>query len=480
MKKFLSILVLFLAMFMFVACGKEENDDKNNGVINPNDVVFEVNKEEVNKEVKLTETGKQSLSAALVAIGCPENEVSANVEMLVPMIEMARLSDEKVVEIAAIVTENKALLEKLMELVDGKEKAEELYPMALEASEEEEALPITAAEIKQLVKAVKDLLNAIGDDALGLFIYNYTELLKTQGAQAMPFEISLEVYVAESRMIMAILKSVVASISDADIDEVYSMMSGPQTDEAMARLVQIVKDTVNAINFDDSVWEKYFAVVNSEMKKVFSDPTFVAMIEGLLAEEGANKMTSLVLEATLEMYEQVGKLTPAMIQYMVNVLDEVDAEFIGLTGTDTYVQWDKDYINGTESAKYYIDGKEVTEEAYNEQIGKMNKAGAELFYNAYKKLDKKDQDSALESIESYIVTLEEATVELFKQEMPGQNIDEFKYQGAKATLEEVFAELDKVLAKEVITEDDFMPVLEKLLGYVGSKAPLLVGTFMQE
>ena len=66
MKKFLSILVLFLAMFMFVACGKE-NDDKNNGVINPNDVVFEVNEEEVNKEVKLTETGKQSLSAALVA-----------------------------------------------------------------------------------------------------------------------------------------------------------------------------------------------------------------------------------------------------------------------------------------------------------------------------------------------------------------------------------------------------------------------------
>ena len=40
------------------------------------------------------------------------------------MIEMARLSDEKVVEIAAIVTENKALLEKLMELVDGKEKAD--------------------------------------------------------------------------------------------------------------------------------------------------------------------------------------------------------------------------------------------------------------------------------------------------------------------------------------------------------------------
>ena len=479
MKKFLSILVLFLAMFMFVACGKEENDDKNNGVINPNDVVFEVNKEEVNKEVKLTETGKQSLSAALVAIGCPENEVSANVEMLVPMIEMARLSDEKVVEIASIVTENKDLLEKLMELVDGKEKEEELYPMSA-PQQEESALPITADEIKQAVKAVKDLLNAIGDDTLGLFLYNYTELLKTQGAQAMPFEISLEVYVAESRMIMAILKSVVASISDADIDEVYSMMSGPQTDEAMARLVAIVKDTVNAINFDDSVWEKYFAVVNSEMKKVFSDPTFVAMIEGLLAEEGANKMASLVLEATLEMYEQVGKLTPAMIQYMVNVLDEVDAEFIGLTGTDTYVQWDKDYINGTESAKYYIDGKEVTEEAYNEQIGKMNKAGAELFYNAYKKLDKKDQDSVLESIESYIVTLEEATVKLFKQEMPDENMENYKYKGEAATLDEVFAELDKVIAKDVITEDDFMPVLEKLLGYAGSKAPLLVGTLMQE
>ena len=390
MKKILSVLLLFIAMFMFVACGKdEEKDDKNkNNTGSDVTIDFEVNEEEVNKEVKLTETGKQGVNNVLVALGCPSEEASQMVEQIVPMIEMARLSDEKVVEIAAIVTENKAVLEKLMELVDGKEKAEELYPMSA-PQQEESALPITAAEIKQLVKAVKDLLNAIGDDALGLFIYNYTELLKTQGAQAMPFEISLEVYVAESRMIMLILKSVVASISDADIDEVYSMMSGPQTDEAMARLVQIVKDTVNAINFDDSVWEKYFAVVNSEMKKVFSDPTFVAMIEGLLAEEGANKMTSLVLEATLEMYEQVGKLTPAMIQYMVNVLDEVDAEFIGLTGTDTYVQWDKDYINGTESAKYYIDGKEVTEEAYNEQIGKMNKAGAELFYNAYKKLDKK-------------------------------------------------------------------------------------------
>ena len=453
MKKFLSILVLFLAMFMFVACGKEENDDKNNGVINPNDVVFEVNKEEVNKEVKLTETGKQSLSAALVAIGCPENEVSANVEMLVPMIEMARLSDEKVVEIAAIVTENKAVLEKLMELVDGKEKEEELYPMSA-PQQEEEALPITAAEIKQLVKAVKDLLNVIGDDALGLFIYNYTELLKTQGAQAMPFEISLEVYVAESRMIMLILKSVVASISDADIDEVYSMMSGPQTDEAMARLVQIVKDTVNAINFDDSVWESYYNVVTSEIKEIMQSEEFEDLMGSLVPSDG---MMSYVLEmavdAAVSLIEKSSKLTPAMIQYMVNVLDNIDIEYIKLSGSSAN-----------------------TEEEYEALEAKQLKANINVFYSAYKKLDSKDQNAVIDFAESYLVEMDKVMAEVFKQQMPNENVEDYKYQGEKATLDEVFAELDKVLAKEELTEEDLQVVLMKALGYAGSKAPLFVGS----
>ena len=114
MKKFLSILVLFLAMFMFVACGKdEEKDDKNkNNTGSDVTIDFEVNEEEVNKEVKLTETGKQGVNNVLVALGCSSEEASQMVEQIVPMIEMARLSDEKVVEIASIVTENKDLLEK--------------------------------------------------------------------------------------------------------------------------------------------------------------------------------------------------------------------------------------------------------------------------------------------------------------------------------------------------------------------------------
>ena len=453
MKKFLSILVLFLAMFMFVACGKEENDDKNNGVINPNDVVFEVNKEEVNKEVKLTETGKQSLSAALVAIGCPENEVSANVEMLVPMIEMARLSDEKVVEIASIVTENKAVLEKLMELVVGKEKAEELYPMSA-PQQEESALPITAAEIKQLVEAVKDLLYAIGDDTLGLFIYNYTESVKAQGAQAMPFEISLEVYVAESRMIMAILKSVVASISDADIDEVYSMMSGPQTDEAMAKLVQIVKDTVNAINFDDSVWESYYNVVTSEIKEIMQSEVFEDLMGSLVPSDGMmSYVVEMAVDAAVSLIEKSSKLTPAMIQYMVNVLDNIDIEYIKLSGSSAN-----------------------TEEEYEALKAKQLKANINVFYSAYKKLNIKDQNAVIDFAESYLVEMDKVMTEVFKQQMPNENVDDYKYQGEKATLDEVFAELDKVLAKEELTEEDLQVVLMKALGYAGSKAPLFVGS----
>ena len=155
MKKILSVLLLFIAMFMFVACGKdEEKDDKNkNNTGSDVTIDFEV-KEDINKEVKLTETGKQGVNNVLVALGCSSEEASQMVEQIVPMIEMARLSDEKVVEIASIVTENKDLLEKFIELIASSEK--DKYPMALEASEEE-ALPITAAEIKQAVKAVKDL-----------------------------------------------------------------------------------------------------------------------------------------------------------------------------------------------------------------------------------------------------------------------------------------------------------------------------------
>jgi len=454
MKKILSVLLLFIAMFMFVACGKdEEKDDKNkNNTGSDVTIDFEVNEEEVNKEVKLTETGKQGVNNVLVALGCPSEEVSQMIEQIVPMIEMARLSDEKVVEIASIVTENKDLLEKFIELIASSKK--DKYPMALEDSEEEEALPITAAEIKQAVKAVKDLLNAIGDDTLGLFLYNYTELLKTQGAQAMPFEISLEVYVAESRMIMAILKSVVASISDADIDEVYSMMSGPQTDEAMAKLVQIVKDTVNAINFDDSVWESYYNVVTSEIKEIMQSEVFEDLMGSLVPSDGMmSYVVEMAVDAAVSLIEKSSKLTPAMIQYMVNVLDNIDIEYIKLSGSSAN-----------------------TEEEYEALKAKQLKANINVFYSAYKKLNIKDQNAVIDFAESYLVEMDKVMTEVFKQQMPNENVDDYKYQGEKATLDEVFAELDKVLAKEELTEEDLQVVLMKALGYAGSKAPLFVGS----
>ena len=501
MKKFLSILVLFLAMFMFVACGEEEKednktneDDKQGEVEDEKDPgegekdPEEGNKEvdftvpqDVNKEVKLTEAGKKGVADLLTAFGA--EEANQMVEQVVPMVEMARLSDEQVVEIAAIVTENMAVIEKLMVLMESSKEVApddeyEKFPMSLEVLEapqnEEEALPITAAEVKQAVKAVKDLLDAIGDDTIGLFLYNY---IQTMG-EAMPFEISLEAYVVESRMIMLMAKSIVGSISDADIDEVYTMMTGAQTDEAMARLIAIVKDTVNAINFDDSVWESYFAVINAEVKKLFESPEFLAMLEGMMGEAGASSMMGLIYSSAIGLYEQVSKLTPAMIQYVVNVLDEVDAEFIGVSGNDYSTSHDYNWETNEEIVKYYINGKEVTKEEYEAAQSKLMKESINVFYNAYKKLSQKDKDAIVDTVEVYLVLLDATMEEMFKQEMPGQNIDEFKYQGAKATLEEVFAELDKVLAKEVITEDDFMPLLEKAMGYAATKAPLFVGMML--
>jgi len=502
MKKFLSILVLFLAMFMFAACGEEEKednktneDDKQGEVEDEKDPgegekdPEEGNKEvdftvpqDVNKEVKLTEAGKKGVADLLTAFGA--EEANQMVEQVVPMVEMARLSDEQVVEIAAIVTENMAVIEKLMALMESSKDVapdEDYYeklPMSLEVLDapqnEEEALPITAAEVKQLVKAVKDLLNAIGDDTIGLFLYNY---IQTMG-EAMPFEISLEAYVVESRMIMLMAKSIVGSISDADIDEVYTMMTGAQTDEAMARLVAIVKDTVNAINFDDSVWESYFAVINAEVKKLFESPEFLAMLEGMMNDTEASSVMGLIYSSAIGLYEQVSKLTPAMIQYVVNVLDEVDAEFIGISGKDYSTRHDYNWETNEEIVTYYINGKEVTKEEYEAAQSKLMKESINVFYNAYKKLSQKDKDAIVETVEVYLVLLDATMEEMFKQEMPGQNIDEFKYQGAKATLEEVFAELDKVLAKEVITEDDFMPLLEKAMGYAATKAPLFVGMML--
>ena len=168
MKKFLSILVLFLAMFMFVACGEEEKednktneDDKQGEVEDEKDpgegdkgVDFTVS-QDVNKEVKLTEAGKKGVADLLTAFGA--EEANQMVEQVVPMIEMARLSDEQVVEIAAIVTENMAVIEKLMVLMESSKDVtpdEDYYeklPMSLEVLDapqnEEDALPITAAEV---------------------------------------------------------------------------------------------------------------------------------------------------------------------------------------------------------------------------------------------------------------------------------------------------------------------------------------------
>ena len=117
-----------------------------------------------------------------------------------------------------------------------------------------------------------------------------------------------------------------------------------------------------------------------------------------------------------------------------------------------------------------------TEEEYEVLKAKQLKANINVFYSAYKKLGSKDQNAVIDFAESYLVEMDKVMAEVFKQQMPNENVEDYKYQGEKATLDEVFAELDKVLAKEELTEEDLQVVLMKALGYAGSKAPLFVGS----
>lgn len=472
MKKLFSLLMLFLAMFMFVACDKDksENDGKSDDAKLEDILDVEVEDEKVNQEVEVTEASKNAVAEVLVELGVATSESSAQaVEAVVTYIEMARLSEEKVVAICELVKANKDLLT----LVFGAVKSE---PIPIAAAPEE---GVTVDQVKALFNFVKELLNVIGDDTLGVFMYNFA---KEQGTLIEGIE--LETYVVESRFMMRSLRDMLKSIDDAEVELLYnSVMSQTEmTAGVAAQLVDVAQGVVESINYGDQVWADYYDIVLENADKVLNSEEFNAMLEAILKEIDMNEMSAMftiMIDSAKGLVEIVSDMTPATIQFAVNVLDEFDEATIAELMKEVTIEYDgyfdEEKFEWVENDKYIVDGKEVSEEEYEKASFAKTKVGVNAIYDAYKKLSDKDKDALVKSVEAYFAELDKITEKVFKEQMPGENLDNYKYKGETATLDEVFAALDKFLANEVFDEEDSMALAQAAAGYMATKAPIFAG-----
>ena len=440
MKRFLSILLLFVLCLSLVACGEEK-------------VSFDVD-ENINEEVEISAEAEEKLAEAIQTLGIlkeePKEELVEEIqEGITPELEKARISSDKIIKIADLVIDNKDKLS-----IDENN--------------------ITKDNIKMIVFGVEKVLDILGDDFLGLYIAN-TALEFQDEFDISKFDI-LEYSVINSRFTVKSLKQILKSIDDADIDAIYNAYTKLEKDENLEGkdirpLLDVLSDMLDSIKFSDSSWEQLAEMSSKKVDVLLEaiDSVGVAPTE-LTKIINVEKLKKVIVETTLK--------TPLFIKSAKAVVDGFTTEVIDELVKD----FNYDFNN-----KYYINGEEVTKEDYKVAKNK-NELNVFVFINNVVNNLSKEEIKELE--EYYILVcnlINDAVINLMKEYNPEFKEEDIKFEGENITLDEliqIFEDITKLdYASETFEDslDELEEKLEKgLLNYLYSKAPtlkLLLGGF---
>ena len=466
MKKVLSLFLALVAIFVFVGCGEKESGGN---------LDFTVN-ESINKEVFITEKGQNAIKDVFKEFGVEGEEAEQTTLMIVEYAKFARLDDAEVLKIVNAIEKN---METILAVMSG------------------EVTYNNSDVIYSFVQLIQDVLNAIDNDTIGLLLYNIYEsgmideiLSEELNGMELP-EMSLEFLVVQSRFMMHTYKAIINSISKKDVETVYNLVEKymmyasnddsfetepevvlPTAKEVVA-LVDIIEDAVKSINISDAEWAQYYKVVGEGQAELMD--AMMKMLSSINGGAVAGDQMAIIqnmMDFAKETTALTAKFSPAALRFLENTLEAVTEKSL----KDVLVVLDYDYECDQETYEckeyYYINGKEVSEEESEKAEIAQIQGVINIVYNGYKALSQADKDAIFGYVEAYLEMADELFVETYEKEYGEKPA---KYEGEKASREDLFKLLDAFLACETYDETDDLEeeAMQTLMGYLGEKAPYL-------
>ena len=471
MKKVLSLFLALVAIFVFVGCGEKQSGGN---------LDFTVD-ESINKEVFITEKGQNAIKDVFKEFGIEGEEAEQTTLMVVEYAKFARLDDAEVLKIVNAIKKN-------METIQAVMSGEVTYN--------------DSDVIYSFVQLIQDVLNAIDNDTIGLLLYNIYEsgmideiLSEELNGMELP-EMSLEFLVVQSRFMMHTFKAIINSISKKDVETVYNFMEKymmyasndgsfeaepevvlPTAKEVVA-LVDIIEDAVKSINISDAEWAQYYKVVGEGQAELMD--AMMKMLSSI--NGGAEAAYPMIIQTMMDFAKETtalaAKFSPAALRFLENTLEAVTEKSLKdvLVVIDYIYECDQETYECNDC--YYINGKEVSEEEYEKAEIAQIQGAINIVYNGYKALSQADKDAIFGYVEGYLEMADELFVETYEKEYGEKPA---KYEGEKASREDLFKLLDAFLACETYDEIDDLEeeAMQTLMGYLGEKAPYLAMNMFQ-
>lgn len=445
MKKIFAILMMLVLSLSLFACNPETSDKR---------VSFEV-EDDSQTVVEYTETTDKNIENTIAAFE-PDEEVPAETITSIKMLlGFTKLNEKDVTKLAKIIQDNKDLFKKL-------------------ANEEK----LVRADVQGLIDIYNDVYEVVGKDTLGKFLYGMINsgMMDAEPAAVEIFSsITYETLVIESRMIMTMLTSAINSISSSDIDAILAVVYAENpTSAQFASLIKVLADAVNSIAIKESVWVEYCEHEAKAIGKILDNK----VIKDALEEEFNGMITVEQLKGAVnEVFKNLGKSVPAYLNYIEEVLLQLDEPTLDILTAETDVEWS--YTSTT----YKINGNEVTKQEYDNFAAKQTITTIDVFYDAYEELSSGDQDKVIGLLESVLSQTDSVVEEIYKKQA---NVSEgYKYTGVQASFEDLLngvkaiTELDLNSANlETELENKVADLQPTLLCFIGTETPNIYYLFI--
>lgn len=451
---FLSLLMVF-ALVLFAGCDGILGGGKGGELTGV--ASFEV-KDDSNEEMTYSDKSDDALLKVFVAAGMAEegddvSKYEAMFDGVKEYLNQAKISEKQIVALGELIEENSDLIEFFMTQMNN---------------EEGEEPDITADLLKKLLEFYKGAIGIVGNDAAGKLAYQLALKDAEGDAEAIASleAVGYENFVVTSRMVFAIVNSVIWSISNDDIDVIVPIATSDEepTNAEILKLIAIVIDALDAINLKDDVWNQYFELILAKYDDV------VASVEaGADVQEGEEVAPAEAIDTGKAVLAFIGKYMNTNIKFLKEILRQIDAEFIELASADTNVNygWDPDTYETI--ITYSINDEEVTEDEYNKHSKQQMTKFFGILVKAYKALTNAEktklENEVVDGLKAYDATLEaEAEVVV-------------TYDGEVSTFANVITKLEALAALNFDTltyaqvQEELDNALVIVMQFIGANAP---------
>jgi len=440
---FLSLLMIF-ALVLFTGCdgllGGGEGD--------PTAVTsFEVEDDSA-VEMTYTASSDDAMLRAMVVMGQAQqgdqaSQYQAQFTMMKQFMNYAKITEAQIVALADLIEANESLGD-----IFGSDT------------------PPTAAQITQILDFYKAAIGIIGNDAAGKLAYHMALQQAEGDAEAIAAieAAGYDTFVVSSRMMFAVVNSIIWSIDSSDVTLIASLVESEEdpTNAEIVQLIGIASDSLEAISLEDTVWTQFFTLISTKIDELAPLlPEDFAPSEGMTSEDA--------IAAAQDMLAFLGTYMTTNLRFLSEALDQIDVAFLDVASASAWEDGYWDDATSTYVTEYYINDVEVTEDEYKKHEFEVMAQVFGIVVEAYNALPSASKTKMQEQVED--------ALEVANTTIEEQADEAYTYTGTTSTFADVIAELEDLAAVNFDSltyeqvETEFTGSLPILLQYLGAQAP---------